>query len=744
MVRSLLGRIKSHGVAVFASAALVAAIAWAAANITATATVSTIAALRAIPAGAAATQYRAVEVLGYYATGDFGPAEIYVWSAASSSTDNGGTVINPTGNGGNGRYLLNWDGRINVKQFGAHCDATTATSGTDDFTPINAAITAVHAFGGGTVIFPAGKCRIITGSGGGRSLGVYSNIEYSGDANGVSTLFYDDQGIDWDAFAAVAAVSNVRWHDFACIGVWDTTLTNAGGDCVNLTVKTNYNIRFDHMETANISRTGFNCTGCNQIWVTDNYGHVHGGAGWNCGGCMNYHFDRNVAVHFADDDISVSVEPAETEPVGGVGTINNNSAYDTFGIQSLGGKVLAVNDNVGLRLKGWDIEVSYEGSFTEGETSSHTVSIKGNAFSDTLSVNPSGGTNAGECFLIGSFGQAGSHTLPWNNNSGAGTVQQPWPYAWTNGQLSVNTTVEPGHGLVMSGNSCGRSLSGVGTVYSAAGFNPTGETNGAKMITPTGWLDITLTEANMSVSGIVVRDYLNNAWIANNDLEPGLYCVLIEPVLTANSVQNSTFTHNRCSNTPSDGVGSNLAAPLQLNMTFVSNEFNCDPFFVSPNRTTHGKWSNAAAPSGLDLSYMKGAVEGGNQFKNCLQLVRINSDSIVSQIAEDVYWGTPAALGYSANNIGDGYVPPTGTVGKWHFVIADFDPTSATYGQVTNDNYEAAATIPTTGTWVQGEFVWNNSGPVCSGGVLSYGWSRRTTGASNTSGTDWFPTTLGC
>lgn len=70
---------------------------------------------------------------GYYTAGDGGHA-LYRYSSTSSSADNGGTVIAPTT--GSGRYLLQFDRVINVRQFGAKGDNTT-----DDTAALAAAVT---------------------------------------------------------------------------------------------------------------------------------------------------------------------------------------------------------------------------------------------------------------------------------------------------------------------------------------------------------------------------------------------------------------------------------------------------------------------------------------------------------------------------------------------------------------------------------------------------------------------------
>ncbi len=113
-------------------------------------TFTTMAVLRAIPATAAITNTPA-QLLGYYAVGDFGAPETFIWTAASSATDDGCTIIKPTGLAGNGRWVLSWRVSLSIRQCGAKLDGSTS-----DTTAVQAALTAVGAAGGGVVVVPSG------------------------------------------------------------------------------------------------------------------------------------------------------------------------------------------------------------------------------------------------------------------------------------------------------------------------------------------------------------------------------------------------------------------------------------------------------------------------------------------------------------------------------------------------------------------------------------------------------------
>jgi hypothetical protein len=101
-------------------------------------TVANMAALKSLPYTG---QYPSVNVAGYYAPND-GGGGIFNWNSASSAPDNRGTVINPTGNSGAGRYIRQDAEALpySVRWFGAKGDARS-----DDYAALTATITAVRS-----------------------------------------------------------------------------------------------------------------------------------------------------------------------------------------------------------------------------------------------------------------------------------------------------------------------------------------------------------------------------------------------------------------------------------------------------------------------------------------------------------------------------------------------------------------------------------------------------------------------
>jgi len=99
-------------------------------------------------------QANSAQTLGYWSSGD-GGANFYYWDGTSTATDNGGTVIKPTGVSGAGRWLAVNPYAVYARQFGAKGDGTT-----DDTTAIQAAINNTL----GSVIFEPGVyvCTTLT------------------------------------------------------------------------------------------------------------------------------------------------------------------------------------------------------------------------------------------------------------------------------------------------------------------------------------------------------------------------------------------------------------------------------------------------------------------------------------------------------------------------------------------------------------------------------------------------------
>jgi hypothetical protein len=108
----------------------------------ASAQVPTNAAMKAL--AAASVPY--IQRAGYYAPGDGGGA-LYRWDQTSTCTDDGGSCIKPNRGPAQGRWILDQNGAVSVKVFGAKCDGGLAggSPATDDTAAFNNALAATTA-----------------------------------------------------------------------------------------------------------------------------------------------------------------------------------------------------------------------------------------------------------------------------------------------------------------------------------------------------------------------------------------------------------------------------------------------------------------------------------------------------------------------------------------------------------------------------------------------------------------------
>ena len=123
--------------------------------------VSSIAALRTL--GKPSVSFAYARVTGYYADGDGGGGK-FTWFPSSSLSDDGGAVINPSGNSGNGRWLRNiLVNNLNVKWWGAKGKYNYPTDATDDYAAFAATLAYIDRVLG-IVGFPAAyKVYVPTG-----------------------------------------------------------------------------------------------------------------------------------------------------------------------------------------------------------------------------------------------------------------------------------------------------------------------------------------------------------------------------------------------------------------------------------------------------------------------------------------------------------------------------------------------------------------------------------------------------
>ncbi|MGH7051433.1 MAG: hypothetical protein ACREE5_12435, partial [Acetobacteraceae bacterium] len=167
----------------------------------------------------------------------------------------------------------------------------------------------------------------------------------------------------------------------------------------------------------------------------------------------------------------------------------------------------------------------------------------------------------------------------------------------------------------------------------------------------------------------------------------------------------------------------------------AENLFDGDPNMLGRGSGTGGAWqSGGTRVVACRANSTTGVLARGNRYRNVMAVDDGNAGGW--QYERSWIYCNPAAVGYSASNVGVGTVP-AGGAGFLH-MIEDGNPANTTFGTMLNGPVLSAAAMPAAGTYVAGLMVWNTAPSVTSGFVL-LGWMRLTTGSGNVSGTDWSP-----
>ncbi len=190
--------------------------------------VDTIAALKAVSTGGIPDGALFV-TKGYYAVSDGGGAT-YNYSASSSATDDGGSVIAPTYLPG--RFHLLNSRSFDIRQFGA--DPTGAA---DSRNAIQAACNAAVAAGGGDVIIPPGNYRLV----GGYPITIGTNVNLIGNGGKiwVSLPTGYTNPLNWTAPETYSLANQLKSDGtFATMSVTSTCVApwNGKGDVFTLGV----------------------------------------------------------------------------------------------------------------------------------------------------------------------------------------------------------------------------------------------------------------------------------------------------------------------------------------------------------------------------------------------------------------------------------------------------------------------------------------------------------------------------
>lgn len=215
-------------------------------------TVASVSALRAILSASAAAVGE-VYLASYAGNGPDGAQGAWMWNSLSSATDDSGTVVRPTDSSGNGRWLREYSGPINIRWYGADVTGVTDITALVRLAQIKGSV----YFPGGDGTFSYLMCAMDT----------LSQRQYFGDGAGITIIKVN-----------VGAGCPTNKYTFSISVVDNDGTGHAPRDQVNISL---------HDMTIDFNRTGGWVAFKPAIWVI---GDVPGGA----------HILKNIDIHNVD------------------------------------------------------------------------------------------------------------------------------------------------------------------------------------------------------------------------------------------------------------------------------------------------------------------------------------------------------------------------------------------------------------------------------------------------------------
>lgn len=639
-------------------------------------------------------------------------------------THNGGTVLVPFGGDGSAAWLREYTGPVMPQWFGGRPDSGEPTSATQ------AAIDCVQAAGGGAVYFSAGTWNFPCTT----SLDPGSlNIAFVGDGK-ESTIFQIAEGTTGNELYLFSNVTTTRKGDLRFEGIrFQGTLAADERDNFGNPLYLDYyshvrivDCAFDDIAGPAMdfhSLLSFRAVDCDLLNLGRDGLRVRDTPDCVAVGC---HFlrggDDAIAFHTANYEVEADV--AAGIPIRERMIVSSCTFANTGTIKLLGAKKAIVSGNTMHLMHLWAVQVACQSS-SEGTNPMHDVSILDNIITDTV------GTTAPDAHisveLLEPRGAAAtSNAAPMRYDSTAVAIVRPWDwyqsiagdtdYAWP-----------PVSGLTIKGNTCRR------TMKAAAAFSDYGCGDRLDQGIAT---DPAVTDAKLLV-GAAVR-ISGPTGIAGMKIEGNTF-EHMGTGLTMPADSDDQLGLINCSissNTFHDFTGygvllTPVTSGVYVDLKVENNTFSGDFYRRASNSNLDGTYDANGTPTGVEFGATKGAVAKGNRFSNVCNMV--NASTLADHIIENnvAILGTPVAMAFNTGNKGIGV--PRADASAYRYIIADSDPTSATYRQVSSIMARTASAMPSSGWYYAGWLV-DSTAPTTNG---ARGWLRLTTGSNHVEGVDW-------
>lgn len=446
-------------------------------------------------------------------------------------------------------------------------------------------------------------------------------------------------------------------------------------------------------------------------------------------------------IHHCDDNaISAHTLTGESWSLVSNVLIALNTISDTPGISCQGARRIVIADNVIERPRQIGIEVAFVGANpAEGESPPLAVRITGNVITDVINRQDIDGLDTESNYIaIGTLPpQAGSEpAIPGDPSEPSGVFVLPYPYFGVERSSGTDTTtpIPAAWHIEVSGNTCMRTLDpgSSGLLYSSIGYG--------EMFTRNGWLNPTLNgTALLQGIGVLTFSFQNQSTqIQHLAISGNKFHGMESAIVFGEGMQvtGGQVVDNDC-------IDFSVAAvvfpnpSLAMGVRLADNSMDGDPFLQRRGSgATNGRWVNGVnLPAAVAPNGCTGIIYENNLHRNVYQIA-YGGFPVESLVRNNIIFCNPAGTGYNSSNEGVAVVP-TASIGYTH-VVEGSDPTLSTFGTMLNSSVLFATAQPMSGTFVEGQIVYNDA-PVVGSGKVLLGWMRLTTGSGNVSGADWAP-----
>jgi hypothetical protein len=446
------------------------------------------------------------------------------------------------------------------------------------------------------------------------------------------------------------------------------------------------------------------------------------------GSVTNCHFERlgddNIAFHGGKYVSTDNYDPDDGSPRREGLIATGNTFRDTATpISALAARQVIIAGNNANRYRTTFARVSYDTA--EGTHPAGNIKIV-----DNIGLNCIG--SSGGIVIVGAFTPRGTtesgNVIPGNPAVTTGAFEYIWDYQNADSQVAADA-FPPIENVDVSRNTFARSLPAVPN-YSDWGYGAPGSTTFND--------DYAVADADLRIGSAINLTVGRVATVKDNTIShttEGIVLIYqsgVTPVMLGGDISGNIITDVLERSIYLSGVSGEL-----VNVKINNNTIDGDHYRLSSNSNADGTYDNGfAAPTAISLGSSYGAQVGSNRISNVARVTDATMDQHVW--SDNTLVCQPLALGSDASNKGIRNIPEP----EWGFkyIIADCDPTSATYGDIVSMTVQASSILPASGWYPKGWETKKIGPSVTSDGTDDYlitGWRRIATGTGHVLNTDW-------